>query len=70
MEVLLVAAKKDRIADYTDVISKTGRTPVVVDVDAFALQNAYEANYDVEPGVVVALLNIGCQRREHQHRLR
>jgi type IV pilus assembly protein PilM len=60
MEVLLVAAKKDRIADYTDVINKAGRTPVVVDVDAFALQNAYEANYDVEPGAVVALLNIGA----------
>jgi len=60
MEVLLVAAKKDRITDYTDVINKTGRTAVVVDVDAFAVQNAYEANYDLEPGVVVALLNIGA----------
>jgi type IV pilus assembly protein PilM len=60
MEVLLVAAKKDRIADYTDVINKAGRTPVVVDVDAFAVQNAYEANYDIEPGVVVALLNAGA----------
>ena len=27
MEVLLVAAKKDKITDYTDVINKTGRTP-------------------------------------------
>jgi type IV pilus assembly protein PilM len=31
-----------------------------VDVDAFAVQNAYEANYDIEPGVVVALLNAGA----------
>ena len=45
MEVLLVAAKKDKIADYTNVITQAGRTPVIVDVDAFALQNAYEANY-------------------------
>jgi type IV pilus assembly protein PilM len=60
MEVLLVAAKKDKITDYTDVITQTGRTPVVVDVDAFAVQNAYEANYDVEPGAVVALLNAGA----------
>jgi type IV pilus assembly protein PilM len=60
MEVLLVAAKKDKITDYTDVIRKTGRNPVVVDVDAFAVQNAYEANYDVEPGAVVALLNAGA----------
>jgi type IV pilus assembly protein PilM len=60
MDVLLVAAKKDKIADYTDVIRQAGRAPVVVDVDAFAVQNAYEANYDVGPGVVVALLNAGA----------
>lgn len=60
MEVLLVAAKKEKIADYTGVISQAGRTPVVVDVDAFALQNAYEANYGVEHGAVVALLNVGA----------
>ncbi|PYR34217.1 MAG: pilus assembly protein PilM [Acidobacteria bacterium] len=59
MEVLLVAAKKDKIADYTGVISKAGRIPVVVDVDAFAIQNAYEANYAVQPDVVV-LLNAGA----------
>ena len=60
MEVLLVAAKKEKIADYTGVITQAGRTPVVVDVDAFALQNAYEANYGVEPGAVVVLLNAGA----------
>src|SRR6188508_404081 len=48
MEVLLVAAKKEKIADYTGVISQAGRTAVVVDVDAFALQNAYEVNYGLE----------------------
>jgi type IV pilus assembly protein PilM len=60
MEVLLVAAKKDKIADYTGVITQAGRTPVVVDVDAFALQNAYETNYTDEPGAVVVLLNAGA----------
>ena len=59
MEVLLVAAKKDKIADYTNVITQAGKTPVVVDVDAFALQNAYEANYGPADGVVV-LLNAGA----------
>ncbi len=59
MEVLLVAAKKDKIADYTNVITQAGRQAVVVDVDAFALQNAYEANYDAGPEVVV-LLNAGA----------
>src|SRR5256884_5293375 len=50
MDVLLVAAKKEKIADYTGVISQAGRTPVVVDVDAFALQNAYEVNYGLDGG--------------------
>lgn len=60
MEVLLVAAKKDKIADYTNVIAQAGRTPVIVDVDVFALQNAYEANYGFEPSTVVAILNAGA----------
>src|SRR5690606_4201306 len=60
IEVLLVAAKKEKIADYTGVIAQAGRTAVVVDVDAFALQNAYETNYGVEPGAVIVLLNAGA----------
>jgi type IV pilus assembly protein PilM len=58
MDVLLVAAKKEKIADYTGVISQAGKNPVVVDVDAFALQNAYEENYD--PIGVNVLLNAGA----------
>lgn len=60
MDVLLVAAKKEKIADYTGVISQAGRSAVVVDVDAFALQNAYEVNYGIEPSAVVVLLNAGA----------
>ncbi len=60
MDVLLVAAKKEKISDYTNVIAQAGRVPVVVDVDAFALQNAYEVNYDPQPGSVVVLLNAGA----------
>jgi type IV pilus assembly protein PilM len=60
MDVLLVAAKKEKIADYTGVIAQAGRTPVVVDVDAFALQNIYEVNYRPAPEAVVALLNAGA----------
>ncbi len=60
MDVLLVAAKKEKIADYTGVISQAGRVPVVVDVDSFALQNAYELNYGAEAGSVVVLLNAGA----------
>jgi type IV pilus assembly protein PilM len=60
MDVLLVAAKKEKIADYTGVIAQAGRIPTVVDVDAFALQNAYEANYGLDAGSVVVLLNAGA----------
>ncbi len=60
MDVRLVAAKKEKISDYTNVITQAGRVPVVVDVDAFALQNAYEVNYDPQPGSVVVLLSAGA----------
>ena len=60
MDVLLVAAKKEKIADYTGVISQAGRNPVVVDVDAFALQNAYEVNYTPDAHAVIVLLNAGA----------
>jgi type IV pilus assembly protein PilM len=60
MDVLLVAAKKEKIGDYTNVISQAGRTPVIVDVDAFALQNAFEVNYGLDAGRTVVLLNAGA----------
>jgi len=60
MEVVLVAAKKDKIQNHTNVISLAGRTPEIVDIDAFALQNAFEANYTPDPDAPVALLNIGA----------
>jgi type IV pilus assembly protein PilM len=60
MDVLLVAAKKEKIGDYTNVISQAGRTPVIVDVDAFALQNAFEVNYGLDAGRIVVLLNAGA----------
>ena len=60
MDVLLAAAKKDKINDYTNVISQAGMTPVTVDIATFALQNAFEANYDFEPHHVIALVDIGA----------
>jgi type IV pilus assembly protein PilM len=60
LEVLLVAAKKEKIADYCSVVSMTGKTPKVVDIDAFALMNAYEFNYEPEEDAIAALLNIGA----------
>ncbi len=61
MDVLLVAAKKDLIDDYVQVISEAGLVPVAIDVAAFAVENAYEANYEVKTEETVALVNIGAQ---------
>ncbi len=60
IEVILVAVKKEKINDYTSVISQTNKACVLVDVDAFALQNCYEMNYDVNENRVLALVNIGA----------
>jgi type IV pilus assembly protein PilM len=60
MDVLLVAVKKDKISDYTSVITQAGKSPQIVDVDVFALQNCYEVNYGSDPGRVLALLNVGA----------
>ncbi len=61
MDVLLVAAKKDLIDDYVQVISEAGLVPSVMDVAAFAMENAFEANYETGDDEVVALVNIGAQ---------
>ncbi len=59
MEVLLVAAKKDMINDYVAVITEAGLNPVVMDLDAFSMLNAYEINYQIMESEVLALVNIG-----------
>jgi len=61
MDVLLVAAKKDLVDDYFQVISEAGLNPTAIDVAAFAVENAYEHNYDEPDDEVVALVNIGAQ---------
>ena len=60
MDVLLVAVKKDKILNHTNVLAQAGKTPEVVDIDAFALQNCFEVNYEPDAGQTVALLNIGA----------
>ena len=60
MDVLLVAAKKDKINDYTAVVGQAGRNASLVDVDVFALQNAFEMNYEIDSGETCALANIGA----------
>ncbi len=59
-EVLLVAAKKDIVHDYAAVARDAQLNPVVVDVAAFAMQNAFERTYGDMPGQAVALINLGA----------
>src|SRR4029079_6799535 len=61
MQVLLVAAKKDMVMSFSDLIREAGLTPLIVDVDSFAAQNALANNYDFAPEEVVAILNIGSE---------
>jgi type IV pilus assembly protein PilM len=60
LDILLVAVKRDKITDYTSVVKMAGKIPTLVDVDAFALQNAYEINYEPSSKNTVALLDIGA----------
>jgi type IV pilus assembly protein PilM len=61
MGVFLVAAKKDMINDYINLINLAGLNPCIVDVEAFALQNIFEANYDLQ-NENVALIDIGASK--------
>ncbi len=58
--VLIAACKRERIDNIRHAIQLAGKQPVVIDVDTFALQNCYEANYQPVDSDVVTLLNIGA----------
>ncbi len=59
MDVLLVAGRREYLRGFVDLIHDCGLRPVIVDDDAFAVYNAYEQNYDVDPSRITALVNIG-----------
>ena len=59
MEVIIAAAKKEVTESYARAIEKAGARAVVLDVDSFALQTAYEENYDFDTDDRIALVNIG-----------
>lgn len=59
-DVMLVAAKKEIVNDYLDMLRSINLNPVIVDVDGFALENSYEHNYRVQENV--ALVDIGATK--------
>ncbi len=60
MEVMLVAVKKEVINDYINVIKEAGLNPIIMDVDAFALENMMEINYTIPPNENITMVNIGA----------
>ena len=60
LNVLMAACKRDFVANLKQAVQLAGKQPAVIDVDAFALQNCYEVNYEPRPEQTVALLNIGA----------
>lgn len=60
MDLLLVAAKNELLNDYAAVVRDAQLKPVVVDLAAFAVQNAFERNYGLSPDESVALVNVGA----------
>ncbi len=62
MGVLLVAAKKEMVTDYVNLIQLAGFNPLIIDVDAFALQNIFEFNYEPEEEDNVVLIDIGASK--------
>ena len=59
MSVLLVAAKRDLVEARRHLLEEAGAAPAVIDVDAFALHNAFGLNHPDGLRGTVALLNIG-----------
>ena len=59
MEVLLVAVRKALVNEYQALLQQAGLQPTVIDIDAFALANMFELNYDIS-NESVALVNIGA----------
>ncbi len=59
-EVMLVAVKREKVLNHTNVLNIAGLNPSVLDIDAFAVQNAFEAAYEPPGDQMTAILNIGA----------
>ncbi|MGC4099273.1 MAG: type IV pilus assembly protein PilM [Nitrospira sp.] len=60
MSVILVAAKKDKINELTELVKAAGLVPMVMDVDAFAVENMHAINYPLAQEETTALVNLGA----------
>jgi type IV pilus assembly protein PilM len=62
MNVLLVAVKKDLVAEYIDLIHLAGLYPKIIDVDTFALQNVYDTLPSQTQGEITLLIDVGASK--------
>lgn len=60
MSVILVAAKKDKINELTELVKGAGLTPMIMDVDAFAIENMHAISYPMAQDETTALVNVGA----------
>ena len=60
MAVILVAAKKDKINELTELVKTARLIPMVMDVDAFAIENMHGINYPLAQEETTALVNLGA----------
>lgn len=63
IETILVASKKEAVQGKLDIFNDLNLRPVVVDLDVFAIQNAYEyncLNSETPPQESVLIINIGA----------
>jgi type IV pilus assembly protein PilM len=60
MDLLLVAAKKDEINDYAAIVREAKLKPIVVDINAFTVQNIFEHTAGLPQDETIALLNVGA----------
>jgi len=60
MDVIIVAAKKIDVSSYLDAVNDAGLAVMIMDVDSFALETMYEANYEFENNEIIVIVNIGA----------
>ncbi|MBI3292997.1 MAG: type IV pilus assembly protein PilM [Elusimicrobia bacterium] len=64
LDTILVAAKKEVVDQRLDILVEAGLRPIIIDVDAFALENAYELTRQLtsspKPQETLVFVNIGA----------
>lgn len=61
VDILLVAAKKDKVSNYSNAVQQAKKNLHIIEVDVFALQNTMEVNYpEISKEKTVAIINLGA----------